>query len=467
MMLLVMGLFFPLAYALSYNVPVSTATRIYIPCYNATSGENLGSSATLNLWDSAGNKDVDAQAMTNVEAGLFYYSINLPQDIYSGWANCPTGAVDTPVIVYVSNTNKIPSDIETQLDDIQDRLRNESDFKTDTSTLATFAQLNAEINALNDSLRAYGDSNWVTATGFTTKTDINNLNASLRAYGDSNWATATGFSTHSATDVWAVGTRTLTAFSFEVALTSATETQIDDIQQRLRNTSDFNTDISSLALQTTLLDVQTRLQNESDFKADVSSLATFSQLNSEINALNDSLRAYGNSNWATATGFSTHSATDVWSVPTRTLTTADWTVIGDLANLVTFSQLNSKINSLNDSLQSYGDSQWSTADTSALCLESSVQAIGFDVNTSLVNQGIIQANFSDIVTLDEIDTRLNSSHGEGNWTEFVVTVDVSSITATVNATQIWEEVINDKCSYNVTTQSGSAAQLLCELWSMR
>jgi hypothetical protein len=49
----------------------------------------------------------------------------------------------------------------------------------------------------------------------------------VRDRGDSAWITATGFSTHSAADVWAVGARTLTAFSFTVDTNAnATETAI-------------------------------------------------------------------------------------------------------------------------------------------------------------------------------------------------------------------------------------------------
>lgn len=50
----------------------------------------------------------------------------------------------------------------------------------------------------------------------------------LRDRGDAAWITATGFSTHSAADVWAVGTRTLTAFSFAVDISAAAVSLIWD-----------------------------------------------------------------------------------------------------------------------------------------------------------------------------------------------------------------------------------------------
>jgi len=63
-------------------------------------------------------------------------------------------------------------------------------------------------------LESYGDSNWVTATGFTTTTDLAELESEMDYVssqvfpsgdiirrGDEAWITATGFSTHSESDV--------------------------------------------------------------------------------------------------------------------------------------------------------------------------------------------------------------------------------------------------------------------------
>lgn len=47
--------------------------------------------------------------------------------------------------------------------------------------------------------------------------DATDSQEAIRDRGDSAWTTATGFSTHSAADVWAVGTRTLTSFGTLVA----------------------------------------------------------------------------------------------------------------------------------------------------------------------------------------------------------------------------------------------------------
>lgn len=53
-------------------------------------------------------------------------------------------------------------------------------------------------------------ANLLLAMGATFNTSTDSLEA-IRNQGDAAWVTATGFSTHSASDVWAVGTRTLTA----------------------------------------------------------------------------------------------------------------------------------------------------------------------------------------------------------------------------------------------------------------
>jgi len=70
-----------------------------------------------------------------------------------------------------------------------------------------------------DGLRTYGDTNWATATGFSTLTAANVWETNISAYSGAgyagtylknlydnqgNWLTATGFSTHSAADVWDV-----------------------------------------------------------------------------------------------------------------------------------------------------------------------------------------------------------------------------------------------------------------------
>jgi len=67
----------------------------------------------------------------------------------------------------------------------------------------------------------------------------------------------------------------------------------------------------------------------------------------------------GDSAWITAVGFSTHTAADVWSVVTRTLTTADWTTDSDLttqSNLLEQSILGNSTNII-----TIGNTNWTSA----------------------------------------------------------------------------------------------------------
>lgn len=89
--------------------------------------------------------------------------------------------------------------------------------------------------------------------------------------------TATGFSTHNAAAIWNAGSRALSA------------------------PNDYKADVSSLALEATL----TAMKG-----------ATFNGTTDSLEAL----RNRGDAAWITATGFSTHSAADIWGVGTRALT---------------------------------------------------------------------------------------------------------------------------------------------------
>lgn len=114
----------------------------------------------------------------------------------------------------------------------------------------------------------------------------------LRDRGDAAWITATGFSTHSAADIWSVATRTLTA-----------GTNIQLPSNGLANISAWTVNITGTLSGT------------------VGGIAGTTQT---LDALQTALNsAHGSGSWATATGFSTHSAADVWSVGTRTLTGID------------------------------------------------------------------------------------------------------------------------------------------------
>lgn len=79
-------------------------------------------------------------------------------------------------------------------------------------------------------------------------------------------------------------------------------------------------------------DVVTAMQAVAgDFKADVSGLATQTDISD--------LQTHGDSTWATATGFSTHAAADVWAVGTRTLTAGTNIVLAKGTGITGFNDL--------------------------------------------------------------------------------------------------------------------------------
>lgn len=139
-------------------------------------------------------------------------------------------------------------------------------------------------------------------TGFDTSTD--SLEA-IRNRGDAAWTTATGFSTHSAADVWAVATRVLTAGTNIVLAKGTGITGFNDLSAAQVNA-----------------EVDTALADY-DGPTNTEMVAAFTQIKGSTWATTDTLEAIrdrGDAAWITATGFSTHSASDVWAVGTRTIT---------------------------------------------------------------------------------------------------------------------------------------------------
>lgn len=117
------------------------------------------------------------------------------------------------------------------------------------------------------------------------KADVSNLDAAVSSR-----------SSHAAADVWSVGTRTITG-----------------------GTVDTNNDKTGYSLSAAGVDAF--------FDEAISGHTTVGTFGKVFSDEVSGLRAYGDSGWATATGFSTHSAADaatqVWAAGTRTLTALD------------------------------------------------------------------------------------------------------------------------------------------------
>jgi hypothetical protein len=322
---------------------LSTGDIFHLTCNNATSGELLGSAANIDCYDSANTNDVASAAMTNVATGKFRYTFSETDDYYTCYIDCPTGAVDYSIPVWQqgieddiasiltdtgttldaalavvdSNVDSILTDTGTTLDGKIDTIdANVDAILVDTSTTlddyldTEIASILADTGELQTN-----QGNWVTATGFTTKTDINNLNESLRGYGDSNWAT---------------GSTSKTLF----------------------------------------------------------------------NSLNESLRTYGDAQWATATGFATQAQVDTECLDGTELTTA---TVGTCSALTT-----------NNDKTGYGLAN--DAITSSIIADNAIGSTELAANSigssELATDGINEISNT---LVPAIDTRINLSHGEGDY----------------------------------------------------
>lgn len=98
--------------------------------------------------------------------------------------------------------------------------------KVDIHTIKTNPVVNAGTVTFPAGATLASTTNITAASGVTisgTTTTLDALQTALNsAHGAGSWATAIGFSTHSAADVWAVGSRTLTAFGFTVTTADVT-----------------------------------------------------------------------------------------------------------------------------------------------------------------------------------------------------------------------------------------------------
>lgn len=221
----------------------------------------------------------------------------------------------------------------TTVDDVVDAIKATTD-KLDDTLEDDSGTYRFTANALEESPASGGggdatEANQTTIIGHLTDIKGATFNGAtdsleaLRDRGDSAWVTATGFSTHSAADVWAVTTRTITAFSFDVTLAASQPnyapakagdemdlvdalnvTAVAAIQNGLStydgsDTSGTTTLLSRLSSARAgyldKLNVSGELAHSdaaNTYKADVSALAT----SAEIAALED----HGDNNWATA-----------------------------------------------------------------------------------------------------------------------------------------------------------------------
>ena len=164
---------------------------------------------------------------------------------------------------------------------------------------------------LNATVSSRGTDTGVWAAGTRTLTSGANI-ALAKGTG------VTGFNDILATDVWAAATRTLTSGANIVLAKGTGVTGFNDLA-----TSDIDARLVAIGLDH-LVQVAvtgTDITDNSIIAKLVSKSATadWDTYNNTTDS-HEALRDRGDAAWITATGFSTHTAADIWSVGTRTLT---------------------------------------------------------------------------------------------------------------------------------------------------
>ncbi len=181
-------------------------------------------------------------------------------------------------------------------------------------------------------------------------------------------------------------------------------------------------------------------------------LDNFSTLSSQLTSNISNLQSYGDNNWSTSTGFSTHSAGDIWTVGSRTLTAinfeifSSWNLLQNYVwNTTTRTVINDTqtiLNQMNDnftSLQTYGDNNWSTA-------------IGFMTDTIMNDshgQGLYNISDASISASDKTDIAvetnlmINNSHGLGLYNSSSTAVISAADIATI-ANETFKKIIQNR-----------------------
>jgi hypothetical protein len=285
------------------------------------------------------------------------------------------GAIDADAIADGAITDaKVANDVQVDVLTIEtagatDTINAQADAAIETYGLDHLVSASvAGADVADDSIIAQMVGDDATADWDTFDNTTESLEA-LRNRGDAAWITAVGFSTHAAADVWSVGTRILTAntnFNDPTAASIADAVWDEDIVAA-HNTADT------------------------------------------AGALLDSP-----ADWATAVGFSTHAAADVWSVGSRTLTAAtnitdDGGVINVTAGVV------DEVATLTGHTAQTGDNYTRLGAPAGASVSADIAAVKSDTAAILVDTADIETDLNDGVALtsatetqiDNIETRLN------------------------------------------------------------
>ena len=217
-LLICMASVFALTDGCGNEVDVNTACVIRTPPITCS---------TYDLFNSTNELNIDDGTMSEVITGSGVYNFTFNQ-------------VDLGIhtIILCDNTSSSINVEVTDETDLATILASVLSVNRTKASVENISTILDNITNAQSGIVSKGDTAWITATGFETESDAssrfsslssgiqnnatnttNSITANITAstgniisVGDSNWITAVGFSTHSAADIWTSATRTLTSF---------------------------------------------------------------------------------------------------------------------------------------------------------------------------------------------------------------------------------------------------------------
>lgn len=190
-------------------ITIDGETNLELYCYNATSGALLGDTATLTCKNKTLTTEINALSLTNIGAGKFNCTFNLAAGTYSCVMDCVADALNTSFYIYSRSVPLITSELTSI----------ETAISQNTTALATAITQNTSALATQVNL-----TDGVVALTSATETQIDAIETDTSAQD-----TASELRTLLTGGDWVISTQTNLTDGI-IVLTTATENQIDAIE---------------------------------------------------------------------------------------------------------------------------------------------------------------------------------------------------------------------------------------------